>query len=319
MTARARRRFARVVVACSALAAPSCGGPALEGPDLSYRVRTEARVVAPGEPFPLVVERTWPRDGRVDAFDPRDLRPLVLRPTGSSRVEDASRVRETLSFSAQALALDDLRLNAPTMRVHDERGQVVRSARGDALDVRVSPRLDAAPQAIEPPPSSIEERSGDGSRGPLAVIVATLLLALAALRTRRRRRPPAVVPDTEVREAGVSSDPWRPRLEALLARSLDDAASRAEATIAANDLFVDALSACVGADARPWSAARRIRAVVTCDVARRIDDAETRARALLGSAERVKYGAHRPTAEAAHRTVGDAADLVRALTRREPA
>jgi hypothetical protein len=276
----------------------ACGqGVPGEGPDLAFHVVTDATVVAPGEPFRLTVVRRWPRSLEPEPLDPRAWAPLVLQPMSAERREGHGQIEETRHFAAQALALDDVRLPAVTMRARAPDGSGERLARSDALIVRVHNRLDPrAPGAPEAPPGALAEDGGRPLLVPGALLALVLLLLGGRWLRRRRVRPTAgVAPDA----AAVVPAP--PTASALLAdieaQEAGDGRARAAQVAAAADLVRMALGRRWGRDVRPWLDARLVQ------VARDQGLAPTAAgalEALLQVAERVKFGGLEP-ARAVHR------------------
>ncbi|MGE0191376.1 MAG: hypothetical protein AB7T63_04965 [Planctomycetota bacterium] len=285
------RRVLLLTVAACVMAA--CGERPLGGPDMDLRLTLDPDVVAPGVPFEVVVERTWPEGTGPSSFEASDLTPLVARVVNVSREEAHGRIRETRRFEAQALALDDLRVPAATLRVAQPGGGVLRAVRGDVLDVRVATRVDPRDLDVEGPPAPLAEPARRLPWALPAGLGALLALLVVALMLRRRR---SVIDDALPTgpDPSPSAPTWSAHLAALGPAHPSDASTRASQVVAASDVFRAALGAARGVDARTLATNRLLRGLEEALGDRAASDTMARAGALVGLADRVKYGAHRP-------------------------
>jgi hypothetical protein len=173
----------------------SCGA---EGPlpkeDLAFRLSADADTVDFGRPFAVTVVRAW-RDDLVPApWDDAVVRPLALRPLGTTTRTAGGKVEETRRFDAFVFSLADVSVAAPVLVATDSSGRESRSAPGEALTIRVRRALDpAAPGAPEFPGGPIPEPVRWGWWGALAAVVLGAGGTALVLRRRRARRP-VVVP-----------------------------------------------------------------------------------------------------------------------------
>lgn len=291
----------------------ACGGRPLGGPDVDLRIEVAEDVVAPGVPFEVVVERTWPEGTQPAPFEPTDLAPLVVQAPRVTRDEAEGRVRETRRYAAQVLALDDVRVPAATHRVLGPDGVLLRSVRSDVTDVRVATRLDARDVEVEPPPEPLPEPPADVPWALLAAL-AGVLGVLGVVAVRRRRRASTSTATTEPPSAVPVGPTWPARVAALGPADPADPAVRAGQVMRAADLLRGAVGAVRGVDARSFATPRLLRALEeqlpgTASAAG-VAPTAAAARDLLRLADRVKYGAHLPTVQATQAGLDAASHVV---------
>jgi len=301
---------ALLLTALAACVVGACGERPLGGrPDVDLRVRPVCDVVAPGVPFDVVVERTWPAGMVPSPFEASDLAPLVARVVDVSREEAQGHIRERRRMEAQALALDDLRVPAATLRVAQPGGGVLRAVRGDVLDVRVATRLYARDLDVEGPPDPLAEPAPRVPWPLLGGFGAVLALVLVALARRRRR--PATEPAAPLRtDPGPAARAWSARLAALGPADPSDASARASQVVAASDVLRAALGEARGGDVRTLATSRLLRELEAALDDRASSDTMPRAGVFVALADRVKYGAHRPGYATTEVALATAAHLV---------
>ena len=290
-----------LLLSTAALLLGACGGRPMGGPDVDLRIAVAEDVVAPGVPFEVVVERTWPEGTQPAPFEAKDLAPLVVQAPGVARDESQGRVRDTRGYTAQVQALDYVRIPAATHRVLGPDGVVLRSVRSDVTDVRVATRLEAGDVDVEPPPEPLAERPVDVPWALLAGL-AGLLAALGVVALRRRGRPSMGNEPFDAPRDAPAGPMWSARVAALGPVDAGDAVARARQVMLAADLLREAVGTARGVDARSFAASRLLRAieehVAGVATAEGTAPAVAGARDLLRLADRVKYGAHVPSREA---------------------
>jgi hypothetical protein len=199
------KRAALVVVA---LAACRDGTP-IASDDFAVDVRAGANAVDFGSAFPLEVVRSWRNDLTPEPWDAKALAPLVVRPEGVSRREDAVHVQETLRFAAYAFAAGDVVVDVPSFVAATRDGRAAASSEPQRLTLQVRHAVDsAAPGPIELPGEPVPERK------PWIAWAfgASLLAGIGAFVVARRRRraasnvpehapPPVVDPAVRARES----------------------------------------------------------------------------------------------------------------------
>lgn len=281
----------------AALVAACGGGAPIPAAEVLLHVTSGVAEVELGRGFDVTVVRVWERNLVPEAWDDRALAPLSARLAETRRREDGRRVEETRRYLCHAFDAGLVVVPAPSFTATPAGGGTPRTARGDALTLRVHPTLDAAaPGPPELPGGPLEEPT---PWLPWGAVILAAGLATALLVARRRRRaagrtiPSATPPAAAVESPAAVS---LRRLAGLRGRADAERVSDETARIVrdflverfgvpANERTTDEVLSAVPFDARGGAAAPSR------------DDL----RDVLGSCDRVKFARHLPSApEIAH-------------------
>lgn len=269
-----------VALACLA----SCGPAPIDPPsDLLVTRRGVPDRVLFGEPFEVVVERTWPAGASVAPFDPAELTPLVVDRSEVERRSDDRHERETWTLRARALELGALEVPATTLRIDEEDGPP-RSARAEADALTVVSDLSPEDDGAAELPSDVLDLPAPLLPRSLAVVA---VLVAAALLLRRREPAP-----TAARAPSRRPPALRARLEALRGR---EPSTRDEWDAFGADV-ADVVREAVAADASDTSE----------EVAAGVPEAGH----ALATCDEVKFGEGRPDRGRRERLVDRALDVV---------
>jgi hypothetical protein len=155
-----------LLVACGRARAP------IPPEDLFVDLRTDADVVAPGEPFGVTVRLVWSKKLQAPAWKDDLLSPLVVRLESSTRREDDSHVEEVLRYRAYLFTLDDAKVGPILLATHPPLSSVRVVAQSQEVRLGVVGEVDERePGAPELPLPLSTERSSVLPWGLLAVLL----------------------------------------------------------------------------------------------------------------------------------------------------
>ena len=268
-----------VLVLC-ALAACGRSGSIAEV-DLLVSVSAGQTSVATGEGFPLTVTRIWRKDIEPSPWDDGVLSPLVVRAGETRRREDRLRVEETRTFRAYAFTLEDVSVPSVLFVGRSIGGSGKLLARSEPLSLRVAPALEAkAPGAPELPsvPRPVQ---------PVGTTLAILLLVLVVVAAfylrgwlgRTSRLTVGVAPQGEEQALALA------QLARLSTRSVD--------LVSSVTRMADLLRQFVGVHYQV-----RLQGHTSEEILEALPEAPRAPLGdLLAACDRVKFAAHRPSAE----------------------
>ncbi len=233
-------------------------GPQEPKEPVSIRLELESAAVDFGRAFPLAVERRWPAGLVPEAWDDRQLAPLVLEPAGrEERLADGV-VVETLRFQAYAFQAGTLRWEELSLRARPpagEAGEEHRAVAPLAELVVLSALGEGEPGLAEFPDGPLDEPGADGNRVFLLLLAPFAFWLLWWLQRRRglgaaaETRAPA--PGASVRSRAAQQA--LAAIEALRGRQpLDPPAFDADA-VEIVGLLRRFLEQGLGLPAQPWT------------------------------------------------------------------
>ncbi len=276
----------------------SAAGAREPEPAPGVRVSLDREEVAPGEPFELVLERTWPEGLAVEPVDEAAWAPIALvRQDQAVRVE-AGRVVERTRFRAQAFALGRLRVPVPPLRAAGAAPGTPALARAAPLWLQVRSALAPAEVAaadVEAPlalevaaaPEALPDAGGGGARW---LLLAAGLLAAGALGLGMARRRAAGSAPTPSPAAPANAEDAPARLAALGARLAAEPAAAAEVLVLGADVARRWIERRLGVPAPRLTTGETGRALAAASD-RAPPDLAADLRALLAAADAVKFAA----------------------------
>ncbi|MEM8884959.1 MAG: hypothetical protein AAGD14_12880 [Planctomycetota bacterium] len=220
----------------------ACGRDPIEPVPLALRVECDTSEIGFGEPFPLVVERVWPKGLVPSTWRADALAPLRLERDKVIVDESDTHVRERTHYRAFAFAAGALTLPAVPFGARARDGSREERTLSEPWELRVRPQLDpdapGAPEWAEP-------------RGwsPLWLLALLLLVPLLLRRRPRVEAAPVVEPEEDWRAPFLALEPDAARFHLELAELVRGRIGARERTTeeigrTATPAVVDVLRAC---------------------------------------------------------------------------